>query len=167
MDSRTFPASRRMFLRAAVSAAVATIPRLAIAQDPATTSGEIDMFAYMVRTLGEPKYASRMSPDEAARYADRVPPALTQFWMEHGRGAYFDGLYWICDLAPFDSLLELIFEGDPEFNPSAMTVVLIPPWALKVWHRQRRSMNVSTLGVDGFQFTRKLMAQRAYRAAVF
>jgi hypothetical protein len=146
MDSMTFQASRRAFLGAAVSTAVATIPRLAMAQDHAPASGEVDMFAHMVQTLGEPEHASKIGPDEAARYANRVPPALVQFWVEHGRGAYFDGLYWICDPAPFDEVLELIFEGDPEFSASDMTVVAHSAFgALKVWHRQRRKVNVSLL----------------------
>jgi hypothetical protein len=122
------------------------VPRLARAQDAATPSGEVDMFASMIKTLGEPKYASRIGADEAARYADRVPPALVRFWVEHGRGAYFDGLYWICDPAPFDAVLELIFDGDPEFSPSDMTVVAHSAFGfLKVWHRQRRQMNVHLL----------------------
>ena len=92
MNIRTIIASRRALLGAAVSAAVAAIPGCATAQDAATPSGEVDMFASMLRNLGEPQHASKIGPDEAARYADRVPPALVQFWVEHGRGAYFDGL---------------------------------------------------------------------------
>ena len=145
MDGRKFSTSRRAFLGAAASAAAA-IPRLAMAQDAATTTGEVDMFAHMVRTLGEPAYARKIGPNEAAVYADRVPRALIQFWVEHGRGAYFDGLYWICDPAPFDPLLELIFEGDPEFSAPDMCVVAYSAFCeLKVWHRQRRMMNVSLL----------------------
>jgi hypothetical protein len=146
MNSPKFPASRRAFLGAAASAAVAAIPRPTLAQDYDMASGEVDMFAYMLKTLGEPEHASKIGPDEAARYADRVPPALIQFWAEHGRGAYLDGLYWICDPEPFDPVLELIFEGDPEFSPPDMAVVAYSALgALKVWHRKRRKVNVSLL----------------------
>lgn len=139
-----FATSRRAFLGAA--ATLATIPRLAMAQGSVTPSGEDDMLAHMVGTLGEPKYADRIGPGEAARYADRVPPALIQFWVEHGRGAYHDGLYWICDPAPFDSVLEVIFGGDGEFSASQMSVVAYSAFgALKVWHRERRRMNISLL----------------------
>jgi hypothetical protein len=146
MDSKTFSTSRRTFLSSAISSALLTVPRFALAQDPPNISSEVDMFAYMIRTLGEPGHASRINPEEAAHYAARVPPALIRFWIEHGRGAYFDGLYWICDPAPFDAVLELIFEGDPEFRPSDMTVVAYTALgALKVWHRRRRIMNVALL----------------------
>ncbi|WP_354112032.1 GAD-like domain-containing protein [Bradyrhizobium sp. S3.12.5] len=100
----------------------------------------------MIQKLGEPKHASRISSEEAARYVDRAPRALIRFWLEHGRGAYFDGLYWLCDPEPFDSVLELIFNGDEEFSPSDMTVVAYTAFGdLKVWHRRRRQMNVSLL----------------------
>jgi len=118
----------------------------AAAPDAAAPASEPDMFTYMIKTLGEPADASRVSAAEASRYADRVPPALTRFWIEHGRGAYLDGMYWICDPAPFDPLLEDIFNGDPEFNPAEMTVVAYTAFgSLRVWHRQRRKVNVDLL----------------------
>lgn len=75
-----------------------------------------------------------------------MPPALIRFWVEHGRGAYYNGLYWICDPAPFDALLELIFEGDGEFSASQMSVVAYSAFGtLKVWHRERRQMSIFLL----------------------
>jgi len=65
-----------------------------------TAAGETDMFAYMIQRLGEPKHASRMTTAVAAGYAGRVPEALTRFWVEHGRGAYLDGMYWIVTRPP-------------------------------------------------------------------
>jgi hypothetical protein len=107
---------------------------------------ELDLLASMLKELGEPQHASRISAEEAARFAGRVPQALIRFWVEHGRGAYFDGLYWICDPEPFDPVLELIFARDPEFSPSDMTVVAYTALgALKVWHRRRRQMGVDLL----------------------
>jgi GAD-like domain len=159
MVSRTFQGSRRAFLGVAVSASAAAIPRLARAQDRATPPGEVDMFAYMVRTLGEPARASKIAPDEAARYADRVPPALIRFWVEHGRGAYFDGLYWICDPAPFDSLLELIFERDPEFSLADMTVVAYSALgAVKSMAPTAAPDEHLPLGIDRLQSARQRVA---------
>jgi hypothetical protein len=67
-----FATSRRAFLGTAAFAPFATTPRLAMAQEPATPSGEVDMFAYMVRTFGQPKYADRIGPDEARANMQRV-----------------------------------------------------------------------------------------------
>ncbi|MCG2639106.1 MULTISPECIES: GAD-like domain-containing protein [Bradyrhizobium] len=139
-------ASRRAVLGWAASAAMLTFSRPVLAQDPPKAPGEVDLLASMVQKLGEPEHASRISPEEAARYADRVPQALIRFWREHGRGAYFDGLYWLCDPAPFDAVLDLIFRNDDEFNPSDMTVIAYTAFGyLKVWHRRRRQMSVSLL----------------------
>jgi len=136
-------ASRRAVLGWAVSAA---FWRPALAQDPPKAPGEVDLLASMVRKLGEPKHASRISSEEAARYADRVPQALIRFWRDHGRGAYFDGLYWLCDPAPFDPVLDFIFKDDDEFNPSEMTVVAYTAFGyLYVWHRHRRQLTISLL----------------------
>jgi hypothetical protein len=144
-------ASRRVVLGWAASAALLTIPRVALAQDPLDASGQVDMLASMIQKLGEPKHASRISSEDAAHYVDRVPQALIRFWLEHGRGAYFDGLYWLCDPEPFDPVLEFIFTGDAEFSPSDMTVVAYTAFGdLKVWHRRRRQMNVSLLQSEVF-----------------
>ncbi|RXH20412.1 GAD-like domain-containing protein [Bradyrhizobium guangzhouense] len=139
-------ASRRAVLGWAASAAWLSFSRPASAQDPPKAPGEVDLLASMVQKLGEPQHATRISPEEAAHYADRVPQALIRFWREHGRGAYFDGLYWLCDPEPFDPVLDFIFKQDDEFNPSDMTVVAYTAFGdLKVWHRHRRQMNVSLL----------------------
>jgi hypothetical protein len=140
------PASRRAFVTSSACWALLTLAPRAIAQPASTTSGEVDLFAFMLQELGEPQHASRITAEEAANYAGRVPPALIRFWIEHGRGAYLDGLYWICDPAPFAPVLEMIFAGDPEFSPSDMTVVAYTALgALRVWHRRRRIMNVDLL----------------------
>ena len=151
MQSRLLPTTRRALLGSAASAALLTIPAFAWAQDPPKAAGEEDMLANMIRTLGEPEHASRITAEDGARYADRVPPALIRFWREHGRGAYFDGLYWICDPEPFDAVLDLIFDGDPEFSPSDMTVIGYTAFGnLTVWHRHRRKVDVSLLGSTVF-----------------
>jgi hypothetical protein len=140
--------TRRTFLRSVAFVGLAAELRRgtagALAQG--TAAGETEVFAHMIQRLGEPKHASRMTTAAAASYADRVPEALIRFWVEHGRGAYLDGMYWICDPAPFDPLLQLIFKDDPEFDPAEMTVVAYTAFgSLKVWHRRRRKVNVELL----------------------
>jgi hypothetical protein len=137
-----------MILRRAVLAAtcLSAIPAVLSRGIATALAGEVDMFAYMLRKLGEPRFAAKISDEEAGRYAGRVPDALIRFWSEHGRGAYLDGLYWICDPAPFDPLLALIFAGDAELDPAEMTVVAHTAFgSLKLWHRRRRSMLVDLL----------------------
>jgi hypothetical protein len=107
---------------------------------------EMDMFAYTVGALGEPEHARKVAPDEAAPYADRVPPALIRFWVEHGRGAFQAGKFWICDPAPFQPVIAEVFAEDPELDPAEMTVVGYSAFGtLKVWHRRRRAIKVDFL----------------------
>jgi hypothetical protein len=101
------------------------------------------LLEYMVETLGEPQHARRIDAIEAARYGERVPDALIQFWVDHGRGAYLDGMHWICDPAPFDPVIALVFAGDPELAPTDMTAVAYEAFGtLFLWHRRRAGMRV-------------------------
>ena len=149
--------SRRALLATACLPAIPALlhsictPALA---DDAPAAGEVDMFAYMLKKLGEPHFAQKIGPAEAERYAGRVPEALIRFWSEHGRGAYLDGLYWICDPQPYDALLALIFEGDAEFDAADMTVVAYTAFgALKAWHKRRRMVDIDLLVASVFNPT--------------
>jgi hypothetical protein len=145
--------SRRALLAAA---GLCAIPRLLPRASGCALADEPDMFAYMLKKLGEPRFAAKITPDEAGRYRGRVPEALIRFWSEHGRGAFLDGLYWICDPAPFDALIALIFEGDAEFDPTEMTVVAHTAFgSLKLWHRKRRSVLVDLLTSTVFNPTER------------
>lgn len=80
-----------------------------------------------------------------------MPDALIQFWQEHGRGAYEDGLYWFCDPALYQPVINEIFKFDPEYNPLEMTVVGHDAFGeLLVWHRERFNVSVNLL--DGTVF---------------
>jgi hypothetical protein len=142
--------TRRIFLSGALAGAgslAAALAAPALAQTPSEgTSGPRplrDMLDYMVRTLGPPRQAQRVGADEAALYQDRVPPRLIRFWQEHGRGSYFDGLYWICDPAPLRAVIDLVFKDDPELDSADMTAVAYTAFGhVTVWDRRRANINV-------------------------
>jgi hypothetical protein len=114
--------------------------------DKATPMPEVDMFAHTLKKFGEPDHAHKVSAAEGARYVGRVPGALIRFWVEHGRGSYHDGKFWICDPAPFESVIDDIFHDDVELRPADMTAVGYSAFGrLKLWHRQRRSVSVDFL----------------------
>jgi hypothetical protein len=137
--SRDSPlASRRAVLGGVGCLAVALSARSAAAE-----RREPDMLAYMLKNHGRAATCDQGQPCGAAQFADRVPDRLIRFWIEHGRGSYADGMYWICDPLPFDPVLETIFKGDPEFDPADMTVVAYEAFGtMKAWHRRRRSVLV-------------------------
>lgn len=112
---------------------------------------EVDMFALIREKFGAPEHAVRVPADEAARYADRVPGALIDFWTEHGRGAYEQGKFWICDPEPFEPVIDAVFRDDPELDPADLTTVGYSAFGtLKLWHRQRRAVNVDFLFLTVF-----------------
>jgi hypothetical protein len=141
---------RRYFLTrgvgcAAIAAAAKAMP-LAAHDTRERASGPRplpDMLDYMVRTLGPPRQAQLVSTEETAAYKDRVPPRLIRFWQEQGRGSYFDGMYWICDPAPFTDVLDYLFKDDPEFVSADMTAVAYTAFGqVKVWDRRRANMSL-------------------------
>jgi len=142
--------TRRTLLSIALTGAgslVVTMVAPALAQSTSDSGSRPrplpDMLDYMVRTLGPPRQAQLVSAEEAATYKDCVPPRLIRFWQEHGRGSYLDGMYWICDPAPFRAVLDLVFKDDPEFDSADMTAVSYTAFGdLKVWDRIRANMIV-------------------------
>jgi len=142
---------RRTFLTgalASVGAVALSAPTTVRAQDTrASSSGPRplpDMLDHMVQKLGPPRQAQLVSAEEAAAYKDRIPPRLIRFWQEQGRGSYFDGMYWICDPAPFRDVLDCVFKDDPEFVSADMTAVAYTAFGgVKVWDRRRAHMNVN------------------------
>src|SRR3954454_14831383 len=142
--------SRRRFLCHAMACAgslAVTGPVPSLAQDSHNGLGRSrplpDMLDHMVTTLGQPRQARLVSAEDATKYKDRVPLRLIRFWQEHGRGSYLDGMYWICDPAPFRAVLDLVFKDDPEFYAAEMTAVSYDAFGdLKIWHRLRANMIV-------------------------
>jgi hypothetical protein len=111
---------------------------------PVRAQREIDMFASLVKRLGEPERAHKVPDSEIAIYAGAVPDALLRFWADHGRGSYLNGAFWICDPHPFGPVLGEIFSGDPEFDPRNMTVVGYSAFGtLLIWDRAKKQVSVN------------------------
>lgn len=104
------------------------------------------MFASLVGRLGEPEHARKVSDSEIASYARAVPEALLHFWSEHGPGSYMKGAFWICDPRPFVPVVDDIFRGDAEFDPSRMTVVGYTAFGtMLIWDRLKKQVSVNLL----------------------
>ena len=54
------------------------------------------------------------------RYKDRLPEILVKFWIEKGWCSWSKGQYWICDPSIFQPVIDYVFLGDPELDPTRM-----------------------------------------------
>ncbi|ANL69595.1 GAD-like domain-containing protein (plasmid) [Rhizobium phaseoli] len=70
--------------------------------------------------FGPLKDGSTVSASQAEGYRGKLPDAMVDFWIEHGRGQWRDGLYWICDPEPIMPVLHMLFAGDQEFDSARM-----------------------------------------------
>lgn len=84
-----------------------------------------DLFAirWFAEFLGAYETADviRPSAEEIERYRGRLPDMLLAFWAEHGWCSWSQGQYWVCDPARVQPVIEHVFKGDPELDPSRMT----------------------------------------------
>jgi hypothetical protein len=105
-----------------------------------------DTIKYFLQKYGEPLHAQRVSSHEVDRYGSRLPSGLLRFWIEHGRGYYLDGKFWICDPALFNEVLNAIFADDLEFSPSDMLVYAYSGFGnIWAWHKRRKRIFVNFL----------------------
>lgn len=105
----------------------------------------------MLKKHGEPENAKLVSREEAANYKGRLPNALLDFWVNHGRGSYLNGFWWICDPAPFKPVIDAVFADDAEFDPKDMLVVSYNAFGeLFVWHPVHKRISIDPLSMTIF-----------------
>ncbi|MDD7973674.1 GAD-like domain-containing protein, partial [Roseinatronobacter alkalisoli] len=72
--------------------------------------------------------------------------ALIAFWLEHGRGGWRDGLYWLCDPAPLMPILRSLFRDDPEIDAELLVPFFRDAFGMiKAWHP---SLKIVTIDVN-------------------
>ncbi|MBB2838886.1 UNVERIFIED_ORG: hypothetical protein GGE64_002631 [Rhizobium etli] len=96
--------------------------------------------------FGPIKDGIAVSALQAERYRGKLPDAMVDFWIEHGRGQWRDGLYWICDPEPIMPVLHTLSAGDPEFDAGRMVPFLRDAFGeVSIWHP---TFKVITLNVN-------------------
>lgn len=56
-------------------------------------------------------------PIDVERYRGKIPDAVIEFWQHNGTGIIMDGYFQFCNPDRYASIIQLIFDGDPEIRP--------------------------------------------------
>lgn len=73
-------------------------------------------FAYYMQKYGAFDPVEQVSASDLESYRGRLPESLLTLWAECGRGAWLNGIFQFCDPARYHSVLDLIFDDDPDFS---------------------------------------------------
>ncbi|MFS2178624.1 GAD-like domain-containing protein [Rhizobium pisi] len=100
--------------------------------------------------FGPLKDGSTVSASQAEGYRGKLPDAMVDFWTEHGRGQWRDGLFWICDPEPVMPVVHALFAGDPEFDAARMVPFMRDAFGeVSLWHPKFKlitlKMNLGTV----------------------
>jgi len=93
--------------------------------------------------FGPPQGDGPISRAEAERYRGRVPDALIEFWLDHGRGSWHNGLSWLCDPEPLMPVMETLFKDDPEIRPDELVPYLRDAFGdIIAWHPRLKLVSI-------------------------
>lgn len=100
-------------------------------------------FQEVLDEFGPPQGNGPISQAEAERYRGRVPNALIEFWLNHGRGSWRNGLYWLCDPEQLIPSLRELFRNDPEFDPESTIPFMRDAFGnVRAWHPRLKLVNI-------------------------
>lgn len=98
-------------------------------------------YAYIDEKFGRPTGGPSI---DIASLKDRVPGPLFDFWDKVGFGVLLDGLFQVCHPGSYQPVVDMIFEGDPDFDPDRTLVIGISAFGdLAIWNEDHRDMYVS------------------------
>ena len=79
---------------------------------------DLDWYDDLVAEFG-PVTAPRFPTEkDLQKWRGRLPDLLLRFWQEQGWGGNHDGKYWVCNPDVLRPVIDEVFAGDPEFEPS-------------------------------------------------
>ena len=77
-----------------------------------------ELFAYKVEKFGAPANAEPFDAAAALQWRNKLPNGLLELWQEYGIGMWANGKFQFCRPDRYDSIVETIFQGDHQFQPS-------------------------------------------------
>ncbi|WP_414834000.1 GAD-like domain-containing protein [Afifella sp. YEN Y35] len=99
----------------------------------------------LIEKFSAANYAAAEEPisDIKNVYRGHLPEAMLEIWDRVGLGVFFDGFFQLCDPRRYDSVIEMIFDGDPDFDCEATHVLGFSAFGrLLAWNETHRIVNV-------------------------
>jgi len=101
-------------------------------------------FKYSVNKLGEPVIYDKPVEEDLGLWSGRVPETLIDFWRAYGWTQFLKGRLWLPDPDDFAPLMEVLFEGDPDIDPTTCHLIAYSAFGdLYIWSEQYQAINIS------------------------
>lgn len=80
-----------------------------------------DWYDALARKYGQPAHPHFPSQTDLAKWQEKLPDSLLNYWEQFGWGGFSDGQYWLCNPSLLMPVIEEVFTGDPDFFPEDLT----------------------------------------------
>lgn len=104
-------------------------------------------FAYCIKKFGPPVGGEPVPAEVREAYRGRVPQSLLDFWEECGVGVWLDGRFQLVRPDRYQSLVEMILKGDPDFPPESSVLIGYGAFGtLLVWNNKNYFLDINLVG---------------------
>ncbi|WP_026440726.1 GAD-like domain-containing protein [Acidocella facilis] len=100
-------------------------------------------FAYCIKKFGPPAGGEPVPIEVREAYRGRVPESLLDFWEEYGAGLWLDGRFQLVRPDRYQSLVDMILTGDPDFPAEASVLIGYSAFGtLLIWNNRNYFLDI-------------------------
>jgi len=70
-----------------------------------------EIFSLFIEEMGEPIFRQEVPPSSIARFRDKVPKKLLEYWAEHGWCGYGEGIFWTVNPQDYEEVVKSFIQG--------------------------------------------------------
>ncbi|MEE3503635.1 GAD-like domain-containing protein [Acidiphilium acidophilum] len=110
-------------------------------------------FEYCIKKFGPPQDGETVPTEIRETHRGKVPQSLLDFWDVYGTGLWLDGKFQLVRPDRYQSLVDMLFEGDPDFPPGQSVLIGYTAFGtLMIWNDKNYFLRTDL--VDKVAFTR-------------